>query len=110
MPAMTISPGGQTEALPRACTVAAVPNPFNPTARVEYTVPTGAGTVPVSLRVIDLAGHVVRELVQSPLPPGRYATVWNGTDARGASVASGVYVLQLRAGSAVTTHKAVLVR
>lgn len=110
MPAITISPGGQTDALPRACTVAAVPNPFNPSARVEYTVPAGAGTVPVSLRVIDLAGHVVRELVRSSLGPGRYNTVWNGNDVHGAGVASGVYVLQLQAGSTVTTQKAVLVR
>lgn len=110
LPGLTISPGGQTAALPRACTVAAIPNPFNPSARVEYTVPAGAGAVPVSLRVIDLAGHVVRDLVQAMLEPGRYTTTWNGTNAHGESVASGVYVLQLRAGRAISSQKAVLVR
>lgn len=110
MPAVTISPGGQIDVLPRACTVAAIPNPFNPSARVEYTIPAGAGVVPVMLRVVDLGGRVIRELVHGALEPGRYDAVWNGADGQGRAVASGVYLLELQAGHARTTHKAVLVR
>ncbi len=110
MPAVTVSHNGQTPALPLHYGVRAIPNPFNPTTSVEYLIPAGDGVVPVALRIVDLGGRVVRELLQAPRAPGRYRATWDGTDASGTPVASGVYLIHLRAGRTTTTQKAVLLR
>ena len=110
IPAIEVSPGDQAEVLPKHFQMSANPNPFNPVTRVEYSIPAGSGTVPVSLRVVDLSGRVVRDLVQAQQGPGRYRSIWDGTSGDGEPMASGVYLLQLRAGSMAKTQKAVLLK
>ncbi len=92
---------------------AAVPNPFNPATTLAFEVPQGEGTataVRIRLDVIDMRGRVVAHLLQSPLPPGRHAVTWNGRDAGGRDVPSGVYVARLRAGEILLTRKLTLLR
>ena len=64
---------------------------------------------PVSLLVYDVAGRVVRSLVQGDLSRGLYERGWDRRDARGATVSAGVYFVQLRAGADVLSEKLVLV-
>jgi hypothetical protein len=110
IPEIQVSRGDQTEALPKAFQMSAKPNPFNPSTQIDYTIPEGSGLVPVSLRVVDLSGRVVRDLMQAQQGPGRYRSSWDGRDGTGEVLASGVYMLQLRAGSMTTTQKAVLLK
>jgi hypothetical protein len=110
LPEVLVSRDDQLEALPRRFQMSASPNPFNPRTRIAYTVPDGAGTVPVTLRVLDLAGHALRELVRGPLGPGTYGVTWDGTRSDGEVLASGVYLLQLRAGNLSSTKKVVLLK
>jgi len=70
------------------------PNPFNPTTRIQFSIPVGtsrsSGTV--SLRIFDLLGGEIATLVSRTLPPGRYTIVWDAT-----SYPSGVYFYRLQA-------------
>jgi flagellar hook assembly protein FlgD len=61
--------------------------------------------------VYDVAGKVVRRLLQSDLPGGRHAAIWDGRDDRGRKLAPGVYVYQLRVnGQSIQSRKALLLR
>jgi flagellar hook assembly protein FlgD len=74
-----------------------IPNPFNPSTTVVFTVPGIAGSkVPATLAVYDLSGRKVRTLVSGPLSPGEHVLVWNGDDEAGATVSSGTYFAVLR--------------
>jgi hypothetical protein len=81
--------------------LAARPNPFNPRCTLTYRVPT-AGMV--QLRIYDLAGRCVRQLVRADVPAGEHRVTWQGDDDRGAGLPSGTYhaVLATAAGRAVT--------
>lgn len=83
------------------------PNPFNPTTQIDFDLPQASE---VNLRVFDASGRLVRNLVSAGLPKGIHAVDWDGRDDRGASVASGVYFCELRAGSHVDRRQMVLLR
>lgn len=85
------------------------PNPFNPATRLRFDL-EGAGPRPVSLRIFDVRGRLVRRLLESPLAEGRHDVPWTGTDDRGAMVASGVYVVRLQAPGVDERGRLVLLR
>lgn len=85
----------------------AAPNPFNPETRIQFELLRPGR---VRLDVFDVAGRLVTTLVDGPVPAGRHATSWNGRDARGRPVGSGVYVARLWSGGAARLLKLVLVR
>ncbi len=84
------------------------PNPFNPTTTIRYSV---ASEGPVSLRVFDIAGRVVRTLALKSVAPGEHEVVWDGTTDSGGRAASGVYFLRMEtADGAQFDRKAVLLK
>ncbi len=83
------------------------PNPFNPETTIRFDLAEGAF---VSLRIYDGLGQVVRTLAESVLPSGSYRKVWDGRDARGLRVGSGVYYYELRAGTFTSMKKMTLVQ
>jgi hypothetical protein len=84
-----------------------VPNPFNPTTRLEFDIPRAES---VTLRVHDAAGRRVRALLQSAeLASGRHDVLWDGRDDRGRAAPAGVYWVQLVAGAESQRRKIVLV-
>ena len=85
------------------------PNPFNPVTTIQYTIPSGK-TEHVSLKVYDMRGALVRNLVNHETGPGVYSVVWDGTDETGSKVSSGVYVYMLRAGEFTNSKKMLFVR
>ena len=65
----------------------------------------------MTLRVFDMAGRLVRNLVTAePHTPGRHEVVWNGRDDSGRQVASGTYFYRLEAGGFFETKRMVLVK
>ena len=70
------------------------PNPFNPETMISFSVPT---TSEVRIVVVDMLGREVKQLVNSVRNAGTYEVMWNGKDATGRSVASGVYLYRLAA-------------
>jgi len=83
------------------------PNPFNPATTIKFTVPEDGY---VNLDVYDVAGRRVRTLVDGHRKADFYRVVWDGTNDRGVSVASGVYFYRLKAGKNVMSKKMVLLR
>jgi hypothetical protein len=71
------------------------PNPFNPVTNIRYDVPAGGGHV--NIAVFDVAGRLVRQVLDEHRAPGKWTVEWDGTSNRGVSVASGVYFCRLRA-------------
>ena len=85
------------------------PNPFNPATTISYSVPEG-NAVSVRLDIFDIRGRLVRTLVDETKDAGTYHILWDGTDARGSHLASGVYLYRMRSGQFVQTRKMVLLK
>jgi N-acetylmuramoyl-L-alanine amidase/methionine-rich copper-binding protein CopC len=83
------------------------PNPFNPSTNIDYVV---AKQGYVELVVFDLLGRRIRTLVAAEQQAGQHHVLWDGTNDRGETVASGVYLYQLRAGSSVMTKRMLLLK
>ena len=76
------------------------PNPFNPETWIPFELAEDAH---VTLRIYDLAGGLVRSLDVGRRPAGEHvdrtrAAHWDGRNAAGEQVSSGVYAYELRAG------------
>jgi hypothetical protein len=84
------------------------PNPFNPRTTLAFDLP--AADAQVRLRLFDLQGRLVAQLVEGSLPAGRHQVVWNGLDKTGRAVASGVYVSVLESSQGRASGKLTLVR
>ncbi|MFQ5600982.1 MAG: FlgD immunoglobulin-like domain containing protein, partial [Candidatus Krumholzibacteriia bacterium] len=85
----------------------AAPNPFNPGTLIRFELREPGF---VSLRIYDVGGRVVQTLVEEPLSGGPFRVHWDGTDALGHPQASGVYFVELRAGSERHARKIILAR
>lgn len=85
----------------------ASPNPFNPSTSISFSL--GRSQL-VELRVVDVAGRVVRTLVHKTMEAGPHRVAWDGTDQRGAQVASGVYFALLRGEEGGSSRKMVLLK
>ncbi len=83
------------------------PNPFNPVTTIKFDI-REKGLV--TLRIYNVAGQLVRTLVNGELDAGSYAEDWNGLNDEGAKVASGVYFYRLEAGVFESVKKMVLLR
>jgi hypothetical protein len=83
------------------------PNPFNPSTTIRYELRAAAH---VLLKIYDILGREVKTLVNEQNSPGTFQVVWNGENAFGNRVASGVYFYQLKAGTFAETKKLLLLR
>lgn len=83
------------------------PNPFNPRTSIRFDVPRPG---PAELAVFDLRGRRVVTLVDGPVEAGYHSVVWDGTDAQGRPLASGVYFARLRGDGFQRQRKMLLVR
>ena len=86
------------------------PNPFNPETWIPYQLSDPA-EVTVSIYSVD--GKLVRTLELGQVPAGIYqsrsrAAYWDGRNAAGEPVASGVYFYTLQAGEFTATRKMVI--
>lgn len=83
------------------------PNPFNAGTVIEFDLPTAAD---VSLRIYDVLGQEVLRLSEGRRQAGSYRVLWDGTDAVGEPLASGVYHYRLRTGERTQTRSLLLLR
>ncbi len=75
--------------------------------RIELALERGTS---LDVTVRDVAGRVVRRLHAGPLAAGRHALTWDGRDADGRAVVSGVYWIRIADGERVAAAKAVRFR
>ena len=88
------------------------PNPFNPETWIPYRLATGSD---VQLRIYDTQGRLVRHLDIGHQAAGVYQTrsraaYWDGTNAMGEAVASGLYFYTLTAGDFSATRKMLILK
>ena len=83
------------------------PNPFNPATTIEFSLPVQTN---VSLKVYDVIGREVAELIHGQMRAGTFRFRWDGRNSANSSVASGVYFYRLTAGSFVETKRMLLLR
>jgi len=78
------------------------PNPFNPSTSIRLRVQSRSR---VSIRIFDMLGRLVSDLVNDDMQPGIHTVVWNPID-----ISSGVYIVVARAGAISRSIKLVLVK
>lgn len=83
------------------------PNPFNPDTNILCYLPEAAQT---EIRIYNLKGQLVKQIVKDQLPAGRHSFAWNGRDADNRAVASGVYFFRISANGHHRIQKAVLMK
>jgi flagellar hook assembly protein FlgD len=64
----------------------------------------------VVLRIYNLQGKEIKTLINDFQIAGSKSVVWDGTDASGRSVSSGVYVYRLQAGDFVESRQMILLK
>ena len=86
----------------------AYPNPFNPVTKIAYSV-REAG--PVTIEVYNVAGKVVRTLLETEVDAGATGfVVWDGTNDGGERCASGVYFYRINAPGFTESHKMIMLK
>ena len=88
------------------------PNPFNPETWIPFKLQKSSD---ISITIYDVHGQVVRKLELGSIPAGTYQTkakaaYWDGTNAIGERVASGVYFYQLKASEFSASRKMVILK
>lgn len=90
------------------------PNPFNPETKVKFALPN---TSEVKIKIYDILGKEIQEVMNETRQSGEYEITWNGTDKSGDKVPSGVYFITMfaipesgEASSFQKTIKATLIK
>jgi len=89
------------------------PNPFNPNTIIKFDLPARSQ---VEVSIYDVNGKLVKKLINDQKEAGYHSVEWNGTDAYGRKVSSGIYFYRisaknLRNGSEfIQTKKMVLLK
>jgi len=78
------------------------PNPFNPTTKIQYSIPQTSNVV---IKVYDILGSEIETLVNEEKPTGSYEITWYAEN-----LPSGVYFYQLKAGEFISTKKMILIK
>ncbi len=83
------------------------PNPFNPLTSIRFDLAQGG---PVRLAVYDVAGRLIRTLIDAERAEGSHEAAWDGRDSTGRAVGSGSYFARIEAGAHSATVRMSLVR
>lgn len=78
------------------------PNPFNPSTKISYTLPTDGF---VTLKVYDILGREISSLVNENEKAGRYEISFDGS-----RLASGVYICKMSSGNYSNTIKMLIMK
>ncbi|KPJ52328.1 hypothetical protein AMJ39_08115 [candidate division TA06 bacterium DG_24] len=93
------------------------PNPLRGSAAIRYVVPGASAAAgetasgqPVTLKVYNVLGQVVRTLVDRTEAPGDHVVTWDRRGDSGRAVAPGIYFYRLEVGDESATRKVVVLR
>jgi hypothetical protein len=87
------------------------PNPFGAHLEIRYSIPGSHGSaVPVSMKIYDVRGREVKDLLAGASSPGPARMAWDGTYPDGSLAPSGIYFINLVAGDSKIVQKVVLAR
>lgn len=100
-----VDEGGAGHLLALSC----APNPFHGRAWVTFDVP-GEGVGRVRLGVYDVAGRLVRDLLDGELDGGRHSVVWDAVNRQGEAVRPGLYFCRLQTRVGTRTASVLVLR
>jgi len=83
------------------------PNPFNPQTTIEYDIEKDCD---VTLKIYNLAGQLIKTLVDEYQTAGPHTITWHGDTDAGQEVASGVYFYRIKAGDKAAIKKMVVLK
>ncbi|MGD1048947.1 MAG: FlgD immunoglobulin-like domain containing protein [Candidatus Krumholzibacteriaceae bacterium] len=83
------------------------PNPFNPSTTIQYDMKEKGL---VTLKIYNVAGALVRTLVDEVKNAGTYSLAWDGRNNAGTAVASGIYFYKMETKGFSATKKMVILR
>ena len=78
------------------------PNPFNPSTNIKFVIPNASL---VTLKVFDILGREVKELLNEYKSAGKYNVTFDAT-----TFSSGIYLYQLKSNNFVSTRKMILIK
>jgi hypothetical protein len=82
-------------------------NPFNQGTKIRYVISEDG---PTTIKIYNLSGNLVRELVKETQSQGSHEIAWDGKDAHGQVVPSDLYVYQLKNSRHSAVRRMVLLR
>ncbi len=83
------------------------PNPFNPSTTISYNLPYQDK---VTIGIYNIKGQLVKQLLDGSQPEGSYQVVWDGKDAHGRIVASGIYYSRIQACGKTLNKKMLMLK
>ncbi|MDD2331737.1 MAG: FlgD immunoglobulin-like domain containing protein [Candidatus Cloacimonetes bacterium] len=87
--------------------ISASPNPFNPSTTLSFSLPEDGFT---RIDIYNLKGQKVKTLTSTQLRQGRHQLAFSGTDARGAALASGIYIATINQNGRLQSTKLALMK
>lgn len=83
-----------------------LPNPFKGICQIQLQIRQEGN---VSLKIYDITGREIRNLISAPHKPGTYTYYWNAQDEKGRKVANGIYFYKLDTPNENLIRKMILV-
>jgi len=77
------------------------PNPSSGNTTIAYSLEETKHT---EIKIYSLSGDLLKIIKNGKQSPGKYETMWNGTDKNGKEVSSGLYLIRLQAGRQIMTR------
>ena len=84
-----------------------IPNPFKKSTKIYYTVPQSSQVI---IKIYNIKGELVRELINDNKEKGSYQIHWDGKDKSGHNVVNGVYLYQLSNNNEKIVKKMILLK
>jgi sugar lactone lactonase YvrE len=91
-----------------AVSVSVAPSPFRGPAGIRVTV--AASQPAIGVRILDSSGRLVRILHSGPLALGEHVIAWDGSDAVGRPVPSGIYLVRVQGSGTQAASRVVRIR
>ena len=83
------------------------PNPFNPSTMIDIETVEASDLI---VSIFDATGRLINNLVNEYVEAGRYSLKWNGLDATGSGMPTGVYFIRVQSGLDMHTQKMILIK
>jgi len=90
-----ITSSGPLYDLGKKIEVSISPNPVVQSTMITLRIPSEMRNTDVYLRIYNMEGKLLKNLINGPLPPGNYMARWDRTDEAGSLVPPGMYILNL---------------
>ena len=83
------------------------PNPFNPETTISFAL---ASASHVNLSIYNVLGQEVMVLLDETIPAGTHQVNWNGKNANGESLSSGIYFCRIITNDDIVTRKTMMLK